>query len=81
MRDNAMKDNVMSGNSVQTQKRSGKRSLWQIFRAPLLIGVLSLVGLVAALVGDGPYDALSWLGLGIPCVLTIWYGWWKPRAE
>jgi len=63
------------------KKRNGARSLWQIFRAPVWIGVLSLVGLVTALVGDGPYDVLSWLGLGIPCMVMIWHGWWKPRSE
>lgn len=37
---------------------------WRIFRWPLAIGVASIVGLVAALVGDGPLDVLSWVLLG-----------------
>lgn len=44
------------------------RSLWMIFRWPLLIAVISLVGLVSALVGDGGWDALSWAALGIPAL-------------
>jgi len=32
------------------------RTLGQIFAVPLLIGVMSIVGLVAALVGDGIWD-------------------------
>lgn len=75
-----MSSHVVNG-AHQANERSGTRSLWQIFRAPMWIGVLSLIGLIAALVGDNLYDALSWLALGIPCVLAIWYGWWKPRRE
>lgn len=69
----------MTVQTAAVQKRSGRKSLWQIFRAPTWLGVLSLIGLIAALVGDGWYDTLSWLGLGIPVALTIWYGWWSPR--
>ncbi|SDO04547.1 hypothetical protein [Pseudomonas jinjuensis] len=49
-----------------------KRGLWMIFRWPLLIGLLSLVGLVSALVADGAWDLLSWLCLGLPLVLVGW---------
>ena len=35
------------------------RTLWQVFRAPLLLAVLSMIGLVAALIGDGLLDLLS----------------------
>ena len=33
---------------------------------PILVGVLSITGLVGALVGDGIWDVFSWLALGIP---------------
>lgn len=71
---------VVKPQKLDTKKRSGRRTLWQIFFAPIWIGLLSIIGLIAALVGDGPYDALSWLGLGIPVVLSIWYGWWRQRG-
>jgi len=49
------------------------RSLWMIFRWPLLIAVVSSVGLVSALLGDGVWDALSWAALGIPATgLSAW---------
>lgn len=38
--------------------------LWRIFRMPLVLALLTIVGLVAALVGDGLADGLSWLALG-----------------
>ncbi|MBD9426428.1 hypothetical protein IB232_13915 [Pseudomonas sp. PDM15] len=51
-----------------------RRGLWMIFRWPLVLGVLSLFGLLSALVGDEVYDLLSWLSLGIPLVLlgVVW---------
>lgn len=42
------------------------------FAIPALLGVLSAAGLFAALLGDGPWDALAWLGLGLPAVLGCW---------
>lgn len=48
-------------------------SLWMVFRWPLLIAVLSIIGLVSALVGDGVWDALSWASLGLPAVgFSLW---------
>ncbi|MGK6320502.1 hypothetical protein [Sphingomonas sp. DT-204] len=57
-------------------KADRSRSGWKIFRWPLLIAAVSLVGLVSALVGDGWYDLLSWLTLGSTlAVMTIaWRG-------
>lgn len=51
-----------------------KRGLWMIFRWPLLLAVLSLFGLLSALIGDELYDLLSWLSLGVPVVLLglVW---------
>jgi hypothetical protein len=45
-----------------------------IFRWPLALAVLSLFGLLSALVGDEVYDLLSWLSLGIPLALLglVW---------
>ena len=58
--------------------KGGKRptyTLGQIFAAPILLGAVSAIGLTTALVGDGVWDAVSWLGLGIPTAAGIWYGW------
>ncbi len=35
-------------------------TLGEIFAVPLLLAVVTIVGLVAALLGDGWLDALSW---------------------
>ncbi|MBP7335146.1 hypothetical protein [Niveispirillum sp.] len=49
-----------------------RRSLWAVFAAPILIAVLSIVGLVAALTGDGWRDALSWAALAVPVLAVAW---------
>ena len=36
---------------------------WKVFGIPSLIALLSATGLFAALLGDGAWDTLSWLGL------------------
>jgi hypothetical protein len=43
-----------------------------VYVAPLAIGLLSAAGLFAALLGDGWWDALAWLGLGLPVALSLW---------
>lgn len=51
---------------------SRRRSNWEVFRIPLLVAALSTWGLVSALVGDGIYDVISWITLGIPVLIIIW---------
>jgi hypothetical protein len=45
----------------------------QIWGAPIVIGVVSAVGLISALLGDGGWDVLSWFALGAPVTVIIWY--------
>ncbi|WP_050426429.1 hypothetical protein [Bradyrhizobium tropiciagri] len=51
------------------------RSLTQIFAAPLVIAIVSTVGLISALVGDGWWDAVSWAALGLPVLLYLLFVW------
>ncbi|AFT69324.1 Putative membrane protein [Alloalcanivorax dieselolei B5] len=44
----------------------------RIFAVPVLIAVISLIGLVAALLGDGVLDVMSWVGLAMPVVMIGW---------
>ena len=38
-----------------------------------MIGILSTVGLLAALVGDGWWDGLSWAALSLPVLLYLFF--------
>jgi len=46
----------------------------RVWLAPLLMALLSLLGLVVALLADGWGDALSWLALGVPVWGCLYYG-------
>ena len=52
----------------QREHRRPARHPW---RWPLAIGAGSAIGLVSALVGDGAFDALSWLLLSVPITVTL----------
>jgi len=58
--------------------RRGRLSLRQVFAAPLAIAVLSTVGLISALAGDGIWDMLSWLTLAIPVAVILYYWLRRP---
>lgn len=53
------------------------QSTRRIFAWPAVIAVLGAVGLFAALLGDGLWDALAWAGLGAPALLGTWGLWRK----
>lgn len=40
---------------------------------PIVLGVLTVIGLVSALLGDGIWDCLSALTLGVPVAVGGWY--------
>lgn len=44
----------------------------RIFAVPVLIALTSLIGLIAALLGDGVLDVVSWVGLAVPLVIIGW---------
>lgn len=52
---------------------SGGPSKGRVWAIPGAIGVLSAVGLVAALVADGVSDVVSWFALGVPVAVALWY--------
>ena len=46
-------------------------NFWKVFSTPLVIALPSAAGLFAALLGDGIWDGLSWIGLGIPAAIAL----------
>ena len=41
---------------------------------PILLGILTLIGLVSALLGDGIWDTVSACALAAPVLVGLWYG-------
>lgn len=52
-----------------------------VWTAPILLGVLTVVGLVSALLGDGVWDALSAVSLGVVVAVGGWYGLRRPAVR
>lgn len=54
----------------------------QLWAMPILLGVLTTIGLVSALLGDGIWDIVSAFALGAPVAIGAWHslrGWFvKP---
>lgn len=44
-------------------------TLRTIYRIPLILSIITIMGLLSALLGDGIWDALSWVLLAIPMFL------------
>ena len=49
-----------------------RRSRTATFTTPTLIALFSLIGLIAALAGDGLFDWLSWFALATPVIAVAW---------
>jgi len=62
---------------MNKSRKAGSQTGWQIFRWPLVMALANAIGLVAALVGDGWYDLVSWatLGLTLIVIAAAWRGW------
>ena len=57
--------------------RSG---FWPMWGWPIVLGVLTAVGLVSALFSDGGFgDFVAWVALGIPVAVCLWFGWMRRR--
>jgi hypothetical protein len=48
-------------------------SSWQIFRWPIVIGMLTTIGLISGLVSEGWGDVIAALGLFIPVAVVVWF--------
>ena len=51
----------------------------RLWGAPILLAVLTAIGLISALVGDGGWDHLSAVALGIPVLVCAWCGLRRKR--
>lgn len=53
------------------------RRLWG---APIVLGIMTAIGLVSALLGDGLWDAVSAFMLAAPVLVSAWFYWKRPTA-
>lgn len=51
---------------------------WAIWRWPVVLAVLTTLGLVAGLFSDGGFgDVLAAICLAVPTAVGLWWGWGK----
>jgi hypothetical protein len=53
------------------------RRLWG---APIVLGAMTSIGLLSALLGDGLWDAVSAVMLSAPLLVAAWCTWKRPAA-
>jgi hypothetical protein len=46
----------------------------RMWGAPIVLAILTTIGLLSALLGDGVWDLLSAFTLGVPVLCCAWYG-------
>ncbi len=63
-----------------TRRHGHRRNAPAILAVPALLAIAALGGLIAGLLGDGWYDVLAWIGIGLPVgVVAFCSGWRKPQ--
>ena len=53
----------------------------RLWGAPIALAILTIIGLISALVGDGVWDYLSAVALGMPVLTGAWYGLRNRRSK
>ena len=52
---------------------NGRRGDIRVWSFPIGLGMLSVLGLVSALLADGLGDIVSWIALAVPGVVAAWF--------
>ena len=58
---------------------ASRRTLRQIFLVPAIIALIVAFGLISALLGDGVWDAASWVALALPLAVTAFFFCKRPE--
>lgn len=53
----------------------------KVWGAPLILALISVFGLLAALLGTGIWYILSWIALIVPLAIIVKKVWGKPAAQ
>ena len=69
-----MKTNTETKSKTKAKIDTGKKPLLSryVWRWPLLINIMALIGIIAALVGHDWLDILSWFCLGTSVALIVY---------
>lgn len=51
--------------------RRARRGMAAVFAWPALLGVVSVAGLAAGLIGENGWDCIAWAGLAAPALAAV----------
>lgn len=54
-------------------------NFWFVWRAPIILAILTLFGLLAALLKTGAWHWAAWAALATPVAVGIWYGFKRSK--
>ncbi len=57
---------------MRASERGEPMSAGRVFRVPMVLALLTAIGLLSALLGDDGWDVLSWLTLGTLIAVVGW---------
>jgi hypothetical protein len=63
------------------EKRTSHASLLQVYLAPVFVGLLLASGLLSALLSDGFGRYFSWISIGCPLIICLWFYVQRFRGE
>jgi hypothetical protein len=55
------------------ERRTSPARLRRVYLVPILIGLLSFSGLLSGLLCDGLFRYFSWLAVGSPLIVCLWF--------
>jgi hypothetical protein len=58
---------------IAARKPRSSGNWWTVYGGPLVLGLLSIAGLLSALLSERPGRYFSWLALGAPVALAAWF--------
>jgi hypothetical protein len=64
--------------AIRKSRPSG--NWWTVYGGPLLLSVLSIAGLLTALLSEGAGRYFSWIAVGAPVAITVWFFARRKRA-
>jgi hypothetical protein len=60
---------------------AGSRKFWFVWRAPLILLLLTVFGLLAALLGTEIWHWASWAAMAAPIAVILFYTLRRPRIR
>jgi hypothetical protein len=59
------------------RRQQRRRSTVAVAAAPVLLSLVTILGLLAALIADGAWDAISWVALSVPIFVVAAFVSWS----